>query len=239
MEREVSMRTLKPRLGIPVAAFAALVLFASIAGAALRSPQVVVGGGSLQAYLNSQGESINVQTDQQDAQVWNTSVSGNSTFTLMIELAGNATGNSLGIYNANNAAPLFQVFPGAAAAGWYATAHFGASGSLVVSLFDNNGNFMGNTAYAGVNKNAFGFYLDGPGAIGPFYSQDVMNGGVAQILTYAGTGVNNGDWWECFDDLSPSQGSDRDFDDAVLLIQSVNPVPAHSITWGHVKQLYK
>jgi hypothetical protein len=42
----------------------------------------------LQGYLNSQGESINVLTDQQDAQIWSSSASGNSLLTLMVEFAG-------------------------------------------------------------------------------------------------------------------------------------------------------
>ncbi len=36
-----------------------LLLFAAAAPAALRSPQVLVNGGTLQGYLNSQGEAIN------------------------------------------------------------------------------------------------------------------------------------------------------------------------------------
>ncbi len=204
----------------------------------LRNPQVPFCTGSLQGYLNGVGETINVATDQLNAQVWSVSVSGNATFTLMIELAGNAAANSIGIYNANAPAPLFLVFPGAASAGWFATAHFGAGGSLVVSLFDNNSVFQGQTVYAGVNGQAFGFYLQGPGGL--FFSQDVMNGGRAQVLTYAGTGVNFGDWWECFEDL-PYQFPNclTDFEDAVLLLQSVVPTPAHSKTWGSLKALYR
>jgi len=204
----------------------------------LRSPQVAVGGASLQTYLNGVGESINVNTDQLDAQEWNTSVSGNSTFTLMVEFAGFAGSNNIGVYNASAAVPpLFQVFPGAAAAGWFATCHF-ASGNMVVTLFDNNSVFQGQTTYLGVDPNDFGFYLQGPG--GTFYSQDARNaGGVAQVLTYAGTGRNFGDWWECFEDLTPAGGSDRDFDDAVLMLQSVGPTPTANRSWGSIKTLYK
>ena len=233
------MSTLRPRLGTPLLAAAALMVFASAAGAFTnRSPQVGYCNGSLQAYLNANDGGINTATDQLDAQVWTTSVSGNATFTLMIELAGNAASNNIGVYNGNDASPaLYQVFPGAATAGWYATAHFGSGGSLVVSLFDNNGNFIGNTSYSGVNRNQFGFYLQGPGGL--FYSQDVRNAGsTAQVLTYAGTGVNYGDWWEAFEDLPPGSGC-PDFDDAVLLIQSVSPVPVHGTTWSHVKSLYR
>ncbi len=216
-----------------LAACAVAVLAPEASAFSSRSPQVSFSSASLQGYLNGIGESINVNTDQLDAQVWTTSVSGNATFTLMIELAGNAASNSIGVYNANaGASPtLFQLFPGAAAAGWYVTAHFG-SGNLSVALFDNNGIYQGSSSYTGVNANGFGFYLQGPG--GTFFSQDYRNpGGNAQILTYAGTGVNYGDWWECFEDLPYGGGSD--FEDAVLLLQSVTPTPTARKTWGSVK----
>ena len=78
-------------------------------------------GGTLQTYLNSQGESINVLTDQQDAQIWAQSASGNGAITLMVELTGDAGVNTIGIYNATNAVPVpYQVFPGAATTGWFA-----------------------------------------------------------------------------------------------------------------------
>lgn len=226
---------------VVVGAVSSMVAFgASSADASLfppRSPQVVFNSASLQGYLNGVGESINVTTDQLDAQVWTSTVSGNSTFTLMIELAGNAAANNIGIYNTNDPPnpPLFQVFPGAASAGWFATAHFG-SGNLVVTLFDNNSLIQGQTFFANVNPNAFGFYLQGPG--GTFYSEDSRNGGAAQMLTFAGTGQNYGEWWECFEDL-PRAGGDGDFNDAVLLMQSVVPTDVAGASWGRLKALYR
>ena len=228
--------------------FRSFVMFAVVAGAVAsmamtaeaafspRVPQVAIGGGSLQGYLNGVGESITVGTDQLDAQTWSTTISGNSTFTLMLEFAGNAAGNAIGVYNGSAAAPaLYQIFPGAAAPGWYATAHFGLGGSLVVSLFDNNSAYQGQSAYGGVDKNIFGFYLQGPG--GTFYSQDYRNsGGAAMVLTYAGTGQNLGCWWQAFED---TQNGDRDFDDAVLFVESVNPVPTGNTSWGRLKGLYR
>ncbi len=233
------VRLLPPSCMTAAISVVALVIFASTAGAFNpRIPQVVVNGGSLQGYFNGIGESINVLTDQLDAQVWTTSVSGNSELTLMIELAGFATSNAIGIYNGNGPVnpPLYQIFPGAATAGWFATAHFGAGGSLVVTLFDNNSVIQGQSFYAGVNQANFGFYLQGPG--GTFYSQDSRNGGSAKVLTYAGTGVNFGEWWECFEDL-PAGASDDDFDDAVVLVQSVAPTPTHGRTWGTLKAMYR
>lgn len=228
-------------LAVLAVAAGAVTVLSATANAAfpLRSPQVVVnpGDGSLQGYFNGIGESIDVQNDQLDAQTWSTSISGNSTLTLMLEIAGLATSNSIGVYNGNDASPaLFQVFPGAATQGWYATAHFGTDGSLVVSLFDQNSVYQGQNSYMGVDRNNFGFYIQNPG--GTFYSQDSRNAGYAHVLTYAGTGINYGDWWECFEDL-PNATSDFDYNDAVLLVQSVAPVPAGTSSWGHIKGLYR
>lgn len=204
----------------------------------LRVPQVVVTGGSLQNYLNSQGESINVNTDQVDAQVWSTAASGNSVFTLMIEYAGYANSNAIGVYNADEGAPsLFQIFPGNASPGWHALISFPLSGNLIVTLFDASSNVIGQTTYPGVHRNSFGFYLQGPGGL--FYSQDGRNlGAKAQMVTYAGTGANVGEWWLCFEDLAPNV-TDDDYQDAVLVIESVNPVATQPSTLGAVKALYR
>ncbi len=34
-------------------------------------------------------------------------------------------------------------------------------------------------------------------------------------------------------------GSDSDFDDAVLLLQSIAPTPAKGTSWGKLKSLYR
>ncbi len=235
------MRTTTPIRLFPALALALLAVSFAVSPAAasfpLRSPQVAFQSASLQSYLNGQGESINVTTDQLDLEVWTSSVSGNATFTLMIELAANAPFNNLGVYNQGTPLMLFQVFPGAAAAGWFAVASFQSSGNLVVSLFDNNSVFQGSTTYSGVNGQKFGFYLQGPGGL--FHSEDGLNpGGNAQALTYAGTGRNFGDWWLCWEDL-PYAAASADFNDAVLLLQSIAPVPAKATTWGALKARYE
>ncbi len=218
----------------------ALVAIAGTASAALRVPQIAVGGGGLQGYLNSVGESINVNTDQNAAQRWASTVSNNSTFTIQVELAGNAASNSLGLYNASTVgAPLlYQVFPGAATAGWFAVASFRtAPVRVVVNLFDANAALQGTVTYLGADKNDFGFYLMGPGGL--FYTQDSRNGGNAQALTYAATGINSGSWWLCWEDLAIGGGSDQDYDDAVLFLESVNPVPVSQTSWGQLKSRFR
>ena len=216
-----------------------LAAFAASASAALRAPQVVVNGGTLQGYLNSVGEAINVATDQQDVQRWASTVSNNSTFTIQVELSGNAGSNSVGLYNAALAAPpLYQVFPGAATAGWFAVASFRtAPVRVTVSLFDNNAAFLASNTYLGADRNDFGFYLQQQaGAV--LYTQDGRNGGAAQALTYAGTGLNSGSWWLCWEDATAAQGADNDFDDCVLFLESVNPTPVSKTTWGQLKKQF-
>jgi hypothetical protein len=218
-------------------AVAAVTLLSAAASAfSLRSPQVALGTSSLQGYLTSVGESINAATDQTDAQVWASTVSGNSTFTLQIELAGNAASNTLGIYNGSAASPaLYQLFPGAASAGWFAIASFRPGNILKVNLFDATATLQGVSSYSGVDATDFGFYLSGPGGVS--YSQDFRNpAGAPQALAYAGTGINVGSWWLCFEDTF---NGDRDFDDAVLFLESVNPTPATTQSWGSLKARYR
>jgi hypothetical protein len=81
--------------------------------------------------------------------------------------------------------------------------------------------------------------MDGPGGL--FYTQDARNpGGLAQVLTYAGTGINAGNWWLCFEDLERFNGSgDDDFNDGVLFCESVNPTPVSKTTWGSLKARFQ
>lgn len=229
--------------GLAVGSVAVAITAATVSTAVAfdpRVPQVGFSSASLQGYLNGVGESINVLTAQVDGQVWNSSVSGNATFTLMIELTANAANNAIGIYNTGGPVnpPLFNIFPGTASAGWFATTHFGG-GNLTVTLFNQLSVIQGQITYGGVNPNGFGFYITSPS--GTWYSQDARNtsiGGAARILTYMGTGNNFGDWWECFEESNIASAS-ADFDDAVLLLQSVVPTPANASTWGSLKSLYR
>ena len=217
----------------------ALLVAASSAHAALRVPQVVVSGPSLQGYLNGVGESINVLTDQENVQRWVSTVSGNSSFTIQLELSATAALNTVGIYNASaGLPPLYQVFPGAATANWFATASFRTGPArVIVTLFDDNAILQGQTTYLGADANDFGFYIQGPN--GTFYTQDVRNpGGSVQALAYKATGGNSGNWWLAFEE-SGLGNSDRDFDDCVLFMESVNPTPVRSTTWGSLKQRFR
>ncbi len=220
-------------------ALVASVALTSRADAALRAPQVPVLGGTLQAYLNSIGESINVLTDQDATQSWSRTVSGTAAFTIQIEQTPNANLNNFGMYNSTAGVPaLFLLLPGSINPGGFATATFKPGNLLTVNRFDENAIPLGSQTFGGVDETAFSFYLQGPN--GTFYTQDARNpGGQAQAVTFMGTGANAGTWWLCFEETSVAAGSDQDFDDSVILMESVNPTPVSATSWGQLKARFR
>ena len=225
-----------------IALLVALVASVSLpapARAALRVPQVPVLGGTLQGYLTGVGESINVLTDQSSTQSWTRTVSTTTGFTIQVELSANANLNEFGMYNGSAAVPtLFMLLPGSAGAAFHAAATFRPGGLLIVSRIDALGNFVNQQNFTGVDETNFGFYLKGPS--GTFFSQDFRNpGGQAQAVSLQSTAANAGNWWMCFEESSGAAGSDRDFDDSVILMESVNPTPVNSASWGQLKAGYR
>ena len=226
------------------AAFGIAVAASTASAFALRAPQIAFNVAPLQGYLNSVDPGINVATQQLDAQLWATSVTGNAEFTLMLVSPPNvlgqgaqtlgAVGAALGVYNASAAIPaLYQVFPPFAVPGWYAVVNF-SGGNLVVTLFNQNSLFQGQTVYPGVNPNNFGFYLQGPGGV--LFSQDVRNANGAQMLTFDSPSYP-GNYWLCFESLLRTPAST--FTGFVFNVQSLRASPASNSTWGRVKGLYR
>ena len=214
----------------------ALVAAAGSASAALRVPQVAIAGGSLQGYLNSQGEAINVLTDQNAVQRWQSTVSNNSTFTMQIELAGNAASNTIGLYNASGppVPALYQLLPGAATTGWFAVASF-RSGPVrvIVNMFDDNGAPVGRRFFPRRRQDRLRHLPRWAGRL-------VLLAGCPQCRWRSaggdvrGHGHQQWPWWVAFED-TPFAGSDHDFNDAVLFCESINPTPVNKTTWGSLK----
>jgi hypothetical protein len=232
---------LRPSLVLVPCLLAAL-LVARPASAALRSPQVPVFGGGLQGYMNSVGEHIVVGTDQLDQQFWGSTVSNNATLTVQVELTGNASSNTIGIYNSTAADPaLYTIFPGAATNGWFVVISFrSAPVRAVVNLFDESAALQGTTTYLGADKNAFAYYLSGPDGV--LYTQDARNpGGAAQFLAYAGTGVNAGSFWICGEESVVAGGaSDRDYDDVILFLEApLCACPTQRCSWSTLKERFR
>ncbi len=205
-----------------------------------RSPQVIVSGGTLQTYLNGKGESINVGSDQVDIQTWKSTISGNSALTLQISLGG-VGGNEIGLYGAHSHATRFPIFPATAPAGWFAVVSLrSVAPKLIINLFDEVGQHQTRTAVTNFEIDNFGYYIKNVDN-GVGHTEDGHNpNNSPSALTYAGTGDNTGCWWLCFEDrLYGDGGRDNDFDDAVLLLESVNPTPVTKTTWASVKARFR
>ena len=222
-------------------AVAVLAFSASVAGAfSLRAPQVAFVTAPLQGNLTAWDGFITAATDQIDAQSFTTGITGNTDFTLLLRSAS-ANGDDIGVYNTSwvvGPPALYQLFPPAATNGWSVACHFTAGGVLQATLYDGSFVQQGTVSYSGVDRNHFGFYIHGAGGL--WYSQDGRNGNKPQILTYAGTqsGHNFGDWFECMEPNAYAAGTST-FNGAVVVLQSVQPVPVRAGTWGALKASYR
>jgi hypothetical protein len=219
--------------------FVAVVASATLAHAALRVPQVPVISGGLQAYLTSVGETINVNTDQDATQSWSHTVSGTTTYTIQFQGSPSPSTQQFGLYNASAVIPpLFFLMSGSVGPLGFSTATFMPGNILVVNRFDALGNALSSTTFGGVDGSNFGFYLSTPA--GTVFTQDSRNpGGLARAITFRGTGKNTGAWWLCWDELSAAGPPDQDYDDLVVLMESVNPTPVTTTSWGQLKARFR
>ena len=250
-----------------LATLAALILMAAVAAlpapasAALRTPQVALSdnGGNLQPQINIlNGAGIDVTADQEDYMRWGRNITGAGTFTLSFAVGASLGTNSLGVYNAvhddgivPSASDYFEIFPASTGQGAYALAQFNKSdNSLDVTLFDAGDNLVGGFPkhYNDVHVNDFGFYIQNNSSTG--HGQDLLNDNdEARVLVLPGTGVNNGGWYLCFEDGLPSAApaqalgvvdtEPQDFDEAIIFIEAVRPVPVNKTTWAALKSRFR
>ncbi len=177
--------------------------------------------------------SIDVLTDQATLdERWSLGATGAAFSQIVIEIAGNAASNRFGIYDINDHTQRVEMFGGAATAGSRSTLSITADGSVWA------GDIFGGTFHdSGIDfhNNVFGFYLDTPGGI--WYSQLGLNSdGADHMVAYDGQfdlvklpNSYPGYWlpnefvlaWE---DL-PSTSWDYDYNDFVVMVESVQGVP--------------
>jgi len=213
----------------------------------VRVPQVQFGSGNLQAYLDVMDGGIHVLTDQLNFQVVQSNAQGSSDFTVTLRANVKAAGEIVGVYNGGALGTSYLLLPAFATDGWFAVCSFSVTGRLTVYLYDASPSpvFQGATVYTGLNRNAIGLFLQN--TAGTFYSEDILNAGAApQALLYAGTGVNTGGLWVCFQ-TSPYGAASSTFAGAVLTLEpplgnSLQPqcaTPARTTSWGSLKAIYR
>jgi len=248
------------------ATLATLILMAAVAAlpapasAALRLPQATLSdnGANLQPQINIlNGAGIDVTADQEDYMRWGRNKTGAGTFTLSFAFGAALGANSLGVYNAvpddgivPSASDFFEIFPASTPQAWYALAQFNLDNTLDVTLFDANDNIVSGfpVHYTGVHVNDFGFYIRNQTSTG--FGQDLLNtNDEARVLVLPGTGVNNGGWYLCFEDGVPSVSQTealgivdtehQDFDEAIVFVEAVRPVPVNKATWATLKSRFR
>ena len=193
-------------------------------------PGISVNSGtsepSLQTLLNqifACNGCINAVNDQQQAAMWGLgSVPGVVSPQLRFEYASNS--NTFGIWytsDSNVAPTMVQIFPGSATG----QNDGGAAAAMVQWTTPTSGKIYsdsGVSTFSGVPYNGFGFYLTSNGQT--YYSADQLNtNGAAQMLAYQQ--LPNNLWTLAFEDTLVGAGSDADYNDMVISVESMLPVP--------------
>lgn len=206
----------------------------AFAGGAHAAP---VMGSGLQGVLNglyTSGPSGGVAPDVNSGQAnevgtFVISAGMGSITTMIIELAGYAGSNKLGIYDPFSSAKL-ELFAGSASTAAQSLLTVGMGGGSSVNFTKNFGETVN------FSSNMFGYYLETVG--GTFYSQSERNAnGNDNLVAYKGNGDDviklHGSavpsfWgvddfilgWEDLPDLG-----DKDYDDMVVYVSNVRAVP--------------
>jgi hypothetical protein len=148
---------------------------------------------------------------------------------MYVEWAGYAGSNIMGIWSGTDTGSItfLPVFKGAANSGTAALLVWDTSSGLL-SIIGNSSKVYTVIDFAGISPTSFGFYLQGPGTtnglLGKFWSVDALNpGGLAQVLAYRNGATN--DWAFAFEDVTKTKGADYDYNDMVVKVESLVPVP--------------
>jgi len=186
-------------------------------------------GTSLQNTLDGitvSGPGIDVVDDQSKFALFdNTSASG-AIGTLIAEIAGFAPQNQFGLYSANNPDNKALIFDGSDS----------PPDQALITFFENGDVKVNSTVVATGFGNSFGFYLHTP-QNNTFYTEDSLNNNSPQVLAYQGDNTTqlqidslapgtfvDTEFIFAFEDL-PFNSSDKDFNDMVVHVAGIEPVP--------------
>ncbi len=164
---------------------------------------------------------------------------------IVLELAGNAQSNTFGLYDLSDPSRRLTIFEGNDGVSAEATVRLRqmANGTWRASVleFNNPDDPSGWMHLGGLTTSAFGFYL-GTATQGTFLSQTGRNtDGVDHMYAYGGNGAQfvggplNGelfaqqDFILAWEDLFG--GGDRDYQDFVVVVQDIRPVPLPPAVW--------
>lgn len=204
-------------------------------------PQAVTPTTTLQGILDSLfgPNALNVTNDQSPAGMWQLPGGGVSVATPTLQITAPTNGDTFGIWSGADTGsivftPIF--LPGAVGFGGTAAVANIAwlpGDSNTLYIFPGLGSQDINaTTVSGINKNAFGFYIQGPDTVsgfgGKFWTVDQLNSangtapGAPQALTFVQPSTNR--WAIAFED-GPVGQRGADYSDLVVTIESITPTP--------------
>lgn len=239
--------------GLAATALLATPTFATVCPAGTQGSPICINtvggdgpGTSLQQKLDGMTTNpgdINVYTGQHSPSAyWAVNSTGLSENKFVFELAGNAAVNTFGIFDPADPGNRLALFGGSATTGWATQLEVFGDGHYKATYFDGAGVFQSQADGYLSTANLFGYYIGVPG--GAFYSDTNLNesgapmyaGGMPHMAAYAGdgstsltigsfTGVfGSSEYLLAWEDR-PLGASDLDYNDMVVLVESVHPVP--------------
>lgn len=191
---------------------------------------------TLQGVFNSIGSTIDARTDQEAAAIF-TNQSTGSNATYVASLSWNASGFpfEFGLYEYGKSTNKVAVFSnsGSAAAGDSTTIIFNETLGTITTLFTDMS--AGSTTQLGFTNDwmdAFGFYFSWNNGGNVYYSEDSLNGTTgASFLAFLSNGDNVNIGGQTGNDANhwyvamEGWGGVTDFNDIVVQMESINPVP--------------
>lgn len=174
-----------------------------------------------------------------------TTVGSVGSIDIVLELAGNAQSNTFGLYDLNDPNRRLTIFEGNDSVSAEATLRLRrmADGTWRASVLEfNNPDDSGAwTNLNGLQTSALGFYL-GTASQGTFFSDTSRNAdGTDHLFAYRGNGAaflsgplagelfTAQDFILAWEDLFG--GGDRDYQDFVVVVQDIRPVPLPAAFW--------
>jgi hypothetical protein len=199
------------------------------ASSALATP---ILGTSLQDSITALGGNVNVHTDQYQADDrWYLGATHFGAARIQFELSAFSNQNSFGIFDINNPSTQLTIFSGANGAGTFGFLFNPVGDTYCTATFAT----MGSPTCAAFAGDHFGFFLSTPTG-NTYFSQSSLNAdGIDHMVSYqggAGRGTIDGNPWLAnefilgWEDLFG--GGDRDYDDFVVMVESVVSVPEPS-----------
>lgn len=155
--------------------------------------------------------------------LWSIQASGGSIATFIVEVAGLAATNSFGIFDATDSSKKVELFgPGAQTGGDRQLVGIRDDGSVILGLSTDTGiDFAGNV---------FGYYLTAGGNTWLSTDKDQMvafqgDGDLIKLPNWSSGPWGSSSYILAWEDLLYAT-SDKDFNDFVVYVESVSPVPA-------------